>query len=543
LYNLLVVDDLKKVVHGLVYDIPWSKIDIHEIHKAYSAREALEVMHKNRIDIVITDIRMPGMNGMELIQKIKETWKYCKVLILSGYDEFEYAKTAIELGVFRYLTKPYPYEELLEEVRLAIIDIEQQLEQKKALELAHAYIRDSIPLLKEHLLGQIVQGHTEILNQTKIWEKYPFRVQAMHPTLLVMIKVDQWKKKPDVNEIKVNETAIRYFAKDILFSDKEAIESFVDLYGDLFIIVQSVSEDQIFDVLRTVKGNAVLLQQTVYRTLGATISIYYSAPFDALYRLPTVYMKVKQVAQRALSLPLGMIKGTDDFTVRGAKHQLELAAHLQAFIHQSLLYSESPDTVMKQMAGWFDRIKSEAEHSYESLISVYHLIILWILQDSMKRGFRLDDWLGEDRTFFQGIDQFKTLHQMQDQTQHMLATYEHFIASQEFKQSNHVIEKAIEFIKQNFTRDITVHDIAEEVYLHPNYLSRLFKKVTGQSISDFMIKLRIEKAKYLLKQDASTKVYEVAHQIGYESVPHFQTIFKKMVGTSPREYQLSRSSE
>ena len=117
MYSLLVVDDEKDVAKSIAYDINWEELDITEVQCVYNGLEALEYMNKRRVDVVLTDIRMPGMDGIRLAEKIADRWKYVKMIFMTGYEEFEYARQALRYGVTEYLLKPAANEELFDAVK------------------------------------------------------------------------------------------------------------------------------------------------------------------------------------------------------------------------------------------------------------------------------------------------------------------------------------------------------------------------------------------------------------------------------------------
>src|SRR5690606_25185042 len=128
MYQLLLVDDEHSIVDSLSLTISWGKVGVTNIFKAYSAYEALDILKKNSIDIVITDIRMPGMSGIELIEEINKNWKHIKCVLLSGFDDFSYAQQAIKFGASDYLLKPVKDEELMNTVKQQVksLDVESE---------------------------------------------------------------------------------------------------------------------------------------------------------------------------------------------------------------------------------------------------------------------------------------------------------------------------------------------------------------------------------------------------------------------------------
>ncbi len=541
MYNILIVDDMQKVVHGIAYDIPWRDTGISEVYKAYSAKQALSVMESRRIDVVITDIRMPGMSGLDFIREIKARWRLCRVIIFSGYDEFEYAQQAIGMGVHSFLTKPVPYDQLTETVASALSELRNELEQSDIIEAAQRQIRDTLPIRKEHLLRRaVVNGRFELIAREDMQQRYGLRLDSGMPFLVLLLQCDEWLGSPDLAEQELNEVAFRYMAQDILCPSEQFVECFADYEGNLVIIVQRSTTEELKVLLRTIKGVAELLQHTVERKLQGVVSLFYNAPTSRLEDLPREYAKLKALSTRRLALPQGIITGIE-FDERQHPQATDNRSEshlpdLQDYASWELQFRQGPEQLHAALSELFRHVDPARPGAYEQVLGIYHMVSYAIIRDSLARRIPVSDWAGEDSGSLQGIDTCRPIGQVHEQLTRITEKYYAYVRAHESGQVNQLVQGAVAYIYQNYHQDISVSDIAGMLYLHPNYLSRLFKKKTGQSISDFIIRLRIERAKTLLAQE-DKKVYEVAHEVGYESVPHFQTIFRKWTGVSPKEYQ------
>lgn len=156
--QILLVDDEPYVVDDLSITIPWENIDIEQVHVAYSGMEALEILHKHPIDIVVTDINMPQMSGLELIETIKKNWKHMKCVLLTGYAEFEYARIAINQNVSDYLLKPVTDNHLIESLLKIKQEIQQDWEQLASYQRTMQTLREHLPLLRDKFLNDLLQG-------------------------------------------------------------------------------------------------------------------------------------------------------------------------------------------------------------------------------------------------------------------------------------------------------------------------------------------------------------------------------------------------
>jgi len=180
MFSLLIVDDEISVINGLANDIDWHKIGIDKVHTADTGKRAIEIIQSGQIDIVISDICMPDMDGMEMTRILYNQWPLIKVIFLSGYEEFNYAKEAIDLKVFRYLTKPIRYDDLLEHVKAALNEIKRELKGNQGHKSFYNSFSVTFPPLS--MLIESLQNNTlhELINtlfdeceasDSKKWEK------------------------------------------------------------------------------------------------------------------------------------------------------------------------------------------------------------------------------------------------------------------------------------------------------------------------------------------------------------------------------------
>ena len=159
MYSLLLVDDETLILDGLYNNIAWEDSGFTDVYKAGDAQKALEILDRRRVDVVVTDISMPGLSGLELCERIRARWPLCRVVMLTGYRDFEYACRAVELGVYQYLVKPVRYEDLQSIVEGALAEVQAELEQRRLLEQARSSLASYGSMLRDRFLsGWLIRG-------------------------------------------------------------------------------------------------------------------------------------------------------------------------------------------------------------------------------------------------------------------------------------------------------------------------------------------------------------------------------------------------
>ena len=217
MYSLLVVDDEKDVAKSIAYDINWEELDITEVQSVYNGLEALEYMNKRRVDVVLTDIRMPGMDGIRLAEKIADRWKYVKMIFMTGYEEFEYARQALRYGVTEYLLKPAANEELFDAVKKGLDKLRVELKQAAEKESVQAQWERARPLLKEKLLQQWVIKGRELNGEEGelLWGKEQLGKFAS----LLLLRIDSWDTIYKKQELKYR-VVVRKLISEILLKNR-----------------------------------------------------------------------------------------------------------------------------------------------------------------------------------------------------------------------------------------------------------------------------------------------------------------------------------
>lgn len=536
MFNLLIVDDEPEMACGLAYDIDWTDIGIGEVFKAYSGQKALEILKKTRVDIVVSDIGMPGINGLEMANMIRSEWPFSKIIFVSGHDEFEYAQRAIELGVIGYIVKPVDYAEIKELVRQAIKEVEKDLEKARLLETAERQLKELHPVIQERYLNSwIVLGNTNPRIETEKLKLCKFNLYIDKPAFLIIIRLDETENTCNISGDDALEVEINNICREILLKNKKGI-FFKDLNDNQVILFQTEDERTLKDGLRYVEGMAESLQYSVKKSLGCTISIFWGniMPLD---RLSESYREMFERIHRRITCSPGVIMGPESAGEFFINDDVKTLYESPAIL--TLIEALQEEQVIDRLQIVFNQIESNPTASHESLLEVYNLVSGALIQASKNKGVEISKWSGSYEKYFYSFEQINFVNELKHWCVNVVKKYTEYMAKQERGQTHNLIEQAKTIIKDNLNRELTLTDIASHLYIHPNYLSRLFKEKEGVGMSEYIIKLRVEKAKEYLEQPGM-KVYEASERVGYESVAFFNRIFKRETGMSPKEYQSNK---
>ncbi|WP_299095073.1 response regulator [uncultured Metabacillus sp.] len=413
--KILLVDDEPFALRTLKEMIQGAKSSWEITAAVEDGEEAITVLKKHEVDLVISDIRMPAVDGLELSKYIEENFSTVKVILLTGYKDFGYAQQALRYGVVDYLLKPTSFESLFESIERIENCI---LKEKNIYRLTKKRERDILEKRLDDLLFGL---------------PYPYYDDELIPKFHEILVFTCCLK--DASLLPKGWVEIHAYS-----AIKNIIEEWFLPFGKAYVTVQ----EQHLAVI-------VFLNDTEEK------SLVYKEMLGRLYETIQALLKIELII--GFGFP--------------CRKLTELHVH----------YRES----------------------------------IYAMEDARKTDFSFVAFYGD-------------IKQNTDEVKHLEKKYEG-------KKNRRVIEIVLEKMRTKLSEDITLKVLAEEVYLNPTYLGRIFKEETGESFSSYLIKLRIEKAKQLLRNPA-LKIYEVCEQVGYNDPAHFTHVFKKSLGITPQEYKL-----
>ncbi|WP_138751639.1 response regulator transcription factor [Paenibacillus sinopodophylli] len=531
--SLLIVDDQKHQVESLATTMPWDQFDISTIHTAYSGQGAQAIISEHPIDILITDIRMPGMSGLELIQYINEQNKKIDCILLTGYAEFEYAKKAIELHAIDYFIKPVRDELLLDAVSKIAGKRQNEREQHQIFEYATSIVHQNLPMLKENLLLELLQE--EMISRNPFMEKvsmYRIPFHYGNQIKLAAIKFDPYfYESYNAADMKLFEFAVLNMAEE-MFSSQFHIWTCKAPQGHLVLMLlprskESTSVEEWDSSEESVLASlAHKLTENVRQYLKGSIAAYISHATPFPMGIHAAYASLVSTVIRS-NQQQGMAASTMEMKPLRS-------------LYQSPLLIRLIDTGNREKLNLkLSEIFSELEHSHTDSQAHLREAYLHLLSSftylAHKKGKVLEDMVGSaasraEHHVFHSVKLLKTWSLI---ILDALLGNEPLQADESHKQ---LINKVHAYIEQNIGNDVTLQSIGDSVYLNAIYLSQIYKEITGENLSEYILCARMEKAKLLLEQ-SSSRVYEITEQVGYQSPQHFIRTFKKYYGVTPEIYR------
>ncbi len=504
--------------------------------EAQDGEMALSMIHEIKPDILITDIKMPFMNGLELCRIVRKIQPWIRIIILSGHDEFEYAKQAISIGIDDYLLKPFTAEELIEALKKAGARIEAETRKEADIAKLKAQVESQAEITKDRFLSDFARGHIPLSDFLQGAETYGLEVLSRFYTML-LIKTEQNGKTFGETEL----FSIKSFVKNLFeedsgrSSDTSAL-AFLSAKDELCLMVKTSTkegaEEAVFAVTDAVKHQ--LLKQGIK---AAGIGIGHTV--ERLASLSESFNEASKALQMAVQNGGGKLISAVDLQSENAETLLNLSGGEFVDKLKYALVEEIDQLIARQ-------IELLGNNPFQFTVMGSYLIIELISACSRiieQLGGKVEDVCPEMLTsnFVSGA--VKSVDDFSRQSRFMLNKVLRYRDSKMNSRYGDMIMKAKRYIDENYNdQDICLRLVAEAVAVSPNHFSAVFSQECGQSFIEYLTAVRIEHAKTLLAQ-SEMKSTDIAYEVGFNDPHYFSFIFKKNTGLSPKEYRSTMHNE
>lgn len=521
MYSLLLVDDERTILNGLAYNIDWEETGFTGVYKAYSAKEALEILEKYRIDVVVSDISMPDMDGIELCRHVRVSWPMSKIIFLSGHRDFDYARQAVELNVYQYLVKPVAYEDLQSTVSGALDEVKMDLEQRDLLARAKEKMSAMEMLLRERLLSSwLLSGGVGLEAYANDLNGVGLRIDGRMAGFELLIEA---RDTPESIGNAVLQMGLHALAESLFAGHAHLL--CLPVRRERMLIAFLCESQQAAEHLRAQYANRLdAFQLSAENSLGCHISLYMGRVFDAK-ALHGAYAELYNAAYRERAGETGRIllveapKEIDVFEIRRSLKEI--------------VASQNGGAMDSWLTEVFASIRgAEKKNDYHRLLVSELRGVL--TRDSIARGIRAEQFEPCCAPLFDQSALTGSAAELERVCRAAATGYAELVHSAQDMQRKNLVKTVRRIVETEMQEGLSVNAVAERLHYNPSYLSRLIKQETGQSLVDLIISIRVEEACRLLK--AGNRVQDVALAVGYDNLAHFSRIFKKKMGVSPRQY-------
>ena len=540
LYRIILVDDEEEVRQSIIRKINWTEAGFKVVGDAENGEDALEKVEALEPDLILTDIRMPYMDGLTLAERVRQKYPSIKIVIFSGYDDFEYAKQAIKLNVTEYILKPVNVEELTAILKRIKANLDEEIEQKRNVNLLRGNYIKSLPILSEQFLNELVsypmpemevedklREYAIPLSGAKKWVAAAIDIEPEEIRDGVLLPLHKEKDLIPISVMQLVEEKLKNYCRCALATSARTAESEIAVIA---AIDEENSQTGLIDVLGDVcKETRKILEVPITIGIGhgcqklSDISSSYKAAVDALgYKAivgsgSTIYINdVEPVSSGKLQFD--------------GKDEAELISAIKFGPREKI--EAAVQTIIDKMSD----AKVHFRQCQAYMLSVSSSIVQMIQQYDLDMEQLLEE--GSERE-----DTFAIIPRMQkreDFSQWLLSASLRMNQVMNQERDNtmkQVIQKAKQYIMDNYQDpELSVEKICRHLHMSPAYFSTMFKKETGQAYIAYLTEVRLDKAVELLGK-TDDKTYIIAAKVGYQEQNYFSYVFKKRFGISPTKFR------
>ncbi|MCR2807580.1 response regulator [Paenibacillus soyae] len=527
--NLMIVEDEIRILNSLVHNIPWEQHGIEVVATAENGKDALAILERRMPEILLLDIEMPEMDGLTLAEAVLEREPGTRIIILSGHDDFGFAQRAIGLGVAKYLLKPAGDEEVLKAVVEAADEIRSELSEKHNLHELQRMWRVRLPQLQSEFLRGWVSGRYADWELRKHSAELELELRDHSLYAAAVCEIDPLSESETrfgAKDLPLLQFSLESIAKEVLPSEEGMV--FGDANGSTVLLFRSREEEAASDMTKRINVRLTRILNVVKECLKLTASAGMGSAGE-LAGVPRSYQQACQALQEraiygnGIAIPYpeagrgeGAILLDADF-----ERQLEIA-----------VYTGEREKANVLIDGYVEKAYAHADSSvliYEHLLYLSG-VFTRIIQT---QGWWLRRVLEGDYAYFLSLETLVSKDQIVEWAKRVNQHIAAYMESERQSSSHRLVKQIVELVDRNLESDLSLHTLAERMYVNPSYLSRLFKRETGEVFSSYVQARRMEKAKELLLADA--KVFDASTAVGYHDISYFAKVFRKYWGVAPSE--------
>lgn len=531
MYKLVVVDDEDIVRNGIINGSPLSDLGFEVVADASNGLEAIEKIEQYHPDVVLTDIRMPQMSGIELIEHISRDYPNIKIVILSGYSEVEYLKQAIKNKVEDYLLKPTCMEEFHDVFKRLKDSLDEEKQKYEEYNKLKKQLIESLPYMREKYLNQLVKGYYSSLEEIEEKNKFYEVELAGDRFAIVLLEIDNYhiiSKEYTEEKRQLLMLSIIHIANQIL----DEVKLGVFFLGNNNEVIGICN----FDAgIKTITSILQEIQKTVFEYKKLTVSAGISKEFADIRKIEISYKQALEAIKQKVFLGNESVVFYQDIENMAGSGSVQCAFDNESIINA--IYYDNRIDLEELLSDVFKQFECKILKHYEYIDKLCLELLFCVSRYAQQFNIRVEDILESKNTAFLDIYKLDSLDSKKSWLYEILHEICKRIGNLRGDYTNRIIEEAKAYIKSNFSNNnISLDQIAEKVNKNAGYLSKLFKVETGENYVEYLTKLRMERAKELLT-DISIKTYEISSMVGYADVSHFNRMFKKHMGFSPSEYR------
>lgn len=529
-YKVLVVDDEFEVRQGIIDCVDWENHGFIVVCDASNGIDALDLAETTMLDLVIADIKMPFMDGLDLAKSIKLISPTTKIIFITGFDSFEYMKKAINLNVIDYIVKPINLEEFIEVLKNTKQKLDDEKLQRENIEFLKEHYYKSIPILRENFLIGIIEGrffNYEARKQAKIYDI------CLDSNFFMVSCIKTISKKFD-EDVQIFNFKLKNITQNIL---QQNLTSYITTYMDYIVVLTCFEKQFLYNTVLNLMNE---LSQTIIKQFKISVPVgvgYIVSEPELLHKsLRGAIAAIDYKAIIDTEKPIYITDIEPDLKVR-----LKLDEKNEIMLLSAIRQNEGEQ--LKIVLTKLLDIDKNLKVSYQSYKSYLIEIVNAITSLFTSFEIELADVFGSNFSLEEYIYELKSKSETLDWFYNICNKVSNIINNERLKSSEKIIVMAKKYAHANFyLDDFSVEDMCGELCVSSSYFSSLFKRDVGITFINYLTNIRMSEAKKLLLE-TTFKTYVIAEKVGYVDANYFSFAFKKHFGISPTQLRSGKNEK
>jgi two-component system response regulator YesN len=548
MYKLILADDEQEARKGIIEKIAWSELGFEVAGEAENGREAYDLAEITVPDIVITDIRMPFMDGLELAAALKNRFPTIRIIILTAYDEFEYAQRAIKIDIAEYVLKPVSSNELIEVLLKVKHEIDNEKAQRENNQILLEQFKRALPVLKEKYLSSVITGsvpgeqisiRASELGLDLNGKQFVVAVVGLDQTCFTIGNDNQLMGLYDkkniryVEDLALPNMAVFNLCMEIAAKDSLAIPF---LHNDCVCLILAYKTNDIQGFVESTFKILDEIRLTIEKFLNFTVTIGLGSFCDEIAMISKSYKNAVSALEYRLIHGCNRIIFIEDIECLHMD-KLIFDDHDERALTSSIKLGD--DNEVKFIIDALFENVNKAKASFKDFQIFLMEILIVIIKSSKSHDIEMDRIFGSNRNLFVEMYKFRDINEAKEWLIGICSEVMKRIRAEKGNTCRHLVKKAKEFIHENYyDNDLTIEKVAKHIHISPSYFSAIFKKETKETFVNYLVNVRMTEAKLLLRT-TEMKTLEIAERVGYLEPSYFSYVFKKHCGISPSLYRNS----
>ena len=537
MYKLIIADDEVLVREAIKNQMNWTELGFECAGVYEDGEDALEAMKREPADVVLTDIGMPFMDGLQLTRELGAKFPEAKVIILTGYDDFDYAQQAIKLQAVDYILKPVTSSELGK----ILLKLREELDAKRSKERDYEKLKremtESMPILRERFLERLMTSAMPIRQRDEGLRYY--RIEWAGPYLAELaIDVDdyEWELPATATDQQLIRFAVFNVSQELI-ERREGTAVFRDRENRVFALLSGEDPQEL-------QERALAIAEEAHQAITAILPVRLSVGIG--YSCRHEQDDVLFAHRTALSaLEYHFVIGDNAIIRLSDIERRRKPEEVPVVAWENELVTKLKTGTLEEMDEAVNRLFAGIR---ESLLPL-EICQMYLQRIVLTIMHAFCEMTSEDRRMsepvYSQVQQMAFLESLDETQQWMLELFRSLVThvrGMREDQSLQSVNKALEFVRRNLKDpELSLISVCKHISMSPSYFSALFKKNTGRTLIEHVTSERMERAKELLA-NTSMKSYEVAHEVGYGDPHYFSGVFKKHCGDTPTDYRLKTTT-